>query len=202
MLKNYNYFNLINEYNEILNEKKEEYSSIYINFDNNIRILKELNIDYNKILKITLQKGPDFKTDDNIIFETLFSLDNIKNNLISLKILFRWNEVEFSKFLGRPLSKKVNSNLFEKINEFKELKYLYLSYVNFDKNVKIKIRNLKILIVNCENLSLSDIICPKLEILYYCNNNQEPKLEDINLENLKELKELYINSKKKVLKSV
>ena len=67
MLKNYNYFNLINEYNEILNEKKEEYSSIYINFDNNIRILKELNIDYNKILKITLQKGPDFKTDDNII---------------------------------------------------------------------------------------------------------------------------------------
>ena len=64
-------------------------SSIYFIFDNNINTLSKLNIDFSKITKIALDKGPEFKGDDNSIFHTLFSLNHIQNNLVHLSIRFR-----------------------------------------------------------------------------------------------------------------
>ena len=175
-LRNDNYKILKEEYNNLLNKSDIKYSSIYFYFDNNVTFLKELNIDFNKIVKITLDKGNEFKTDNNYVFQTLFSLNNIENNLISLTILFRWNEEEFTNFLKRKPSEKVKSDSFEKINNLKTLKYLCIKYVNFVENVKIKLSNLKeLIVVSCENLDLSDIICPKLEKLYFFRKD-EPNL--------------------------
>jgi len=54
----------------------------YIFFDKNVNILSKLNINFSNIIKITLHKGPKFKSDDNSVFQTLFSLNHIQNNLI------------------------------------------------------------------------------------------------------------------------
>ena len=183
-----------NTFNELLKKKDIKYSSIYCIFDNNINTLKNLEIDFNKIKKITLDKGPEFNTDNNIIFQTLFSLNNIENTLISLNIGFRWNEEDFSNFLWFK-SKIINSELFEQINNFKVLKYLYLYYIDFNKNVTIKLSNLKIFYcIECENLRLSDIICPKLKTLKYINEEtKDINFKTFDFKNLKELKELYID---------
>ena len=126
-------------------------------------------------------------------------MNNIENTLICLKICFRMNEEEFSEFLGFK-SKIVNSELFEKINNLKVLKYLYLFYIDFDKNVSIKLNNLKIFYsFECKNLSISDIICPKLQKLHYINEETENiNFKTFNFGNLKELKELYIDYQGKI----
>ena len=205
LLRNDDYEKYKIEYNSILNKKNIEYSSIYFMFDNNINFIKEINIDFNKIKKITLHKGHEFKTNNDLIFKTLFSLNDIENNLISLTIRFRWNEDEFTQFLGRKSSGKVDTNLFEKINNFKELRYLYLISINFDKNVTIKLNSLKVLLCSgCENLSLSGIICPKLRKLYYYNKGESNKIDykNIDLKELKGLKELYFNSEENIIEKV
>ena len=75
----------------------------------------------------------------------------------------------------------------------KALKYLCIKYVHFAENVKIDLINLKELkCEGCQNLNLSDIICPKLEKLYFFREN-EP---DLNYykgihDRFKKLKELY-----------
>ena len=78
----------------------------------------------------------------------------------------------------------------------KALKYLSIKHINFAENVKIKLSNLKKLIIeNCKNLDLSDIICPKLEKLYFYRED-EPNLNyfkgiDKKFKNLKELYTSY-----------
>ena len=88
--------------------------------------LKELNIDFNKIKRMTLgfmEKSSNYFLPKNIIqkntkyfFETLFSLNNIENNLIYL-------DIHFSSVM------KINSDLFENINKFKLLRYLYIIHL-------------------------------------------------------------------------
>ena len=102
------------------------------------------------------------------MFSRLFSLHNIENNLIRLIIPLRRNEEEFTASLKRKPSSKVKSVTFEKIINLKALKYLRIKHVHFAENVKINLINLKEL--KCEgsqNLNLSDIICSKLEKLYF-----------------------------------
>ena len=197
--------NYYKNYFDSLNKSNIEYSSIYYSFIDKRKIsyLKELNIDFNKIIKITLHKGNDFQTDNNLLFQTLFSLKNIENNLLSLTIYFRWNEEEFTSFLKRKPSKNVNPDLFEKINDLTALRYLQLFHVDFENKVTIKLKNLKYLFcLNCKNLNLSGIICPKLEILYFLSKEKQD-FKDINIQKLTRLKELYINnSKNNILEDV
>ena len=178
-----------------MNKPDINYSSIYFIFDNNIKFLKEINIDFNKIIKITLDKGPEFKTDNNIIFETLFSFDSIKNNLISLKIIFRFNEDEFTSFLERKPSKKVRFNAFNKINDLKALRDLSLYYVDFAENVTIRLNSLKRLICGyCKKLNFTDIICPNLKELTFYNKeiNTIDDFKKFSFDNFKKLKALYV----------
>ena len=69
---------------------------------------------------------------NNNLFKTFFSFDNIENNLIYLNINFaNYNNI--------------NPDLFEKINNFKLLRFLHMNSFKFDKNFNIKLNSLKIL---------------------------------------------------------
>ena len=59
-------------------------------------------------------------------------MNNIENNLIYL-------DIHFSSVM------KINSDLFENINKFKLLKYLYINSFNFNTNFIITLNDLKLL---------------------------------------------------------
>jgi len=190
-----------------LNNLNIKYFSIYYYFNEikKINYLKILNIDFNKIKKISLVQEEDIEepkkenyNDNKIFFETLFSFKNIENDLIYLKISFKKENI-------------LESNIFEKINNFKSLRYLYLKHFHFDKNLTIKLKNIEVLSCeNCKNIGIFenfDIKSKKLNINY--NNELEKvnfeKLEILNLEgnqisnidilenaNFKELKDLNL----------
>ena len=177
-----------------LNESNIKYSSIfydiYYNAMDENNYLKELNINYNNIKKLTLNIKYDIDYEEDILyennkdfFETFFSFNNIQNNLIYLNIDF--DEENY-----------LTSELFENINDFKSLKYLYICNFNFDNNFIIKIINLKLLYCEkCSNITISDTFCQKLEILNFIDNNISniKHLENVNLKELKELN-LYNNN--------
>ena len=169
-----------------LNKSGVKYSSIHYDFEESdeINSLKDLNIDFSKIKKLTLNLQSEqylyYKEEKKNIFffRYLFSFYNIENNLIYLKINF-WEK------------KDISPELFEKINTFKSLKYLFLQYFLFINNFTIKISNLELLSCRyCNNIKISKEFCPKLKILYLTWQ----KISDINfLENLN-LKELNLSN--------
>ena len=126
-----------------LNNMDINYASIFfiLKDTNKINYLKEINIDFNKIKRLTI-----YNYDDNIMqkniqnyFEIIFSFNNIENNLIYLNI-------NFKKCIIDPI-------LFENINNFKSLRYLFIRNINFDKDFIIKLKVLKILsIKSCKNI--------------------------------------------------
>ena len=150
--------------------------------------LKEIYIDFNKIKRMNLKlenKSYDYLLDENIIqkntkyfFESLFSLNNLENNLIYLNLYF-------------SILMKINPESFEKINEFKSLRYLYISSLNFNSNFIIKLNTLKVLLnIFSKNLLISEKTNENLEVLILSNNNItniNNVLETVNLEKLKEL---------------
>ena len=119
-----------------LNNLNINYSSIFYNLTdiNKINYLKEININFNKIKKLIIESDYDEYEDededededevkekekekDNIkknqiknFFEILFSINNIENNLIYLKIKFKHCQI--------------NPEILEKINNFKLLRQL------------------------------------------------------------------------------
>ena len=172
------------------------YTSIYYLLDdiNKINYLKEINIDFNKIKRLTIIEKEDInffvdEDEDNInknqinnFFEILFSINNINNNLIYLNIKLK--------------KCKINPELFENINNFKLLRYLYIENINFNKDFIIKLNKLKLLsIISCENIKLSEMSNEELKELNLSFNN----ISDINIlekVNFKELKELNLSYNK------
>ena len=160
-----------------LNNKKLKYLSIY-------NILDELNIDYlkklnfNNIKSLTLKYEYYYnkekyiysiRKNNNCFFETLFSLNNIENNLTYLKIDFIYKYSDDRH--------EIDSNLFEKINDFKSLKYLFIHSFKFVGNFNLKLNRLRLLsIYNCENINISQNF-QNLEIL----NLNKFDLPNINL---------------------
>ena len=182
----------IKEYNNIfniLNNSNIIYTAInYDLYDNigKINCLKDININFNNINKIIINTKFYFgKNYDshlvNSFFETLFSFDNIKNNLIYLEINFNTDVV-------------INSNNLENINNFRKLKYLYLSDINLNKNIIIRLNTLNALsIFRCENIK-----CPEnyynenLEIFKLGGNRLLSNLNILEKVNFKELNELNL----------
>jgi hypothetical protein len=149
----------IEDYKTFFNTK-EKYSSIYYTFNDikKINYLKEFNIDFNKIKRMTLKYyykndvNNTIKENDNYFFKTLFSFNNIEKNLIYLKI--NVNHI------------KLSPSVFENINNFKSLRFLYIENFNFDKEFIIKLNDLKLLsIISCENIKLSEIFNEKLKVI-------------------------------------
>ena len=144
---------------------------------NKINYLKEININFNKIKRLTLKINNNFNN-DNVIqeiikncLETLFSFNNIENNLIYLDIDFTNYETK------NDLFKKIDN-----INNFKSLRYLYIKNLKFNKDFIIELNELKLLsIKSCKNLKLSSNFNEKLRELI---------LRDNKISNLKILKEV------------
>ena len=180
-------------YFDKLNKLNIKYSSIYCTFDdiNKISYLIELNIDFNKIKRISLieernnkeEKKEKYLEDNKNFFGTLFSIKNIENSLIYLKIIF-------------STASKLEPILFEKINDFKLLRYLYIEYLHFVKKFTIKLENItKLSFINCKNITISKTFCIKIEIL----NLRENEISNINIlenDNFKELKKIDLSQNK------
>ena len=141
--------------------------------------LNDLNIDFNRIKRMTL-KVCDTTIDDiyenNLFFSNLFSINNIENNLIFLKIHYH--------------NCNISPNSFEKINSFKSLKYLFVRNVTFKRNFTIKLKDL--IIFNCDyciNIDISENIKFKdlKELNMPYNEIVDVKLNFYNFENLETL---------------
>ena len=101
---------------------------------------------------------------DNNFFKILFSINNIENNLIYLNINLK--------------NCKINPELFENINNFKLLRYLYIKHINFNKDFIIKLNKLKLLSITlCDKIKLSEMSNEELKELYLNDN----KISDINI---------------------
>ena len=167
-----------------LNQSNIKYSSIYYIFNNKCKInkLKELNIDFNKVKRITLiQDIKDVIIKKNkVFFETLFSIKGIENNLVYLKIYFN-------------NTYKLKPKLFENINNFKSLKYLEIKSFNFDEIFTIRLSNLiSLSFKNSKNIIISDTICQQLEILNFEKNESPIIISNFENTNFKILKELNL----------
>ena len=129
-----------------LNKLDVKYSSIYYEFYcHKISFLKDLNIDFNKIKRISLNEKDDgiydYLLDKSNFFETFFSFNNIEDNLIYLKIFY---------------TKIVNIIPFENINNFKSSQYLYIDLLRFEKVLTIKINNL--ITLSCNDIGNVNVL--------------------------------------------
>ena len=178
-----------------LNNLNIKYSSIFYNLKdiNKIVYLKEININFNKIKRLTIinddedeNEEEEEEEEDDIIkrqiksfFKILFSINRIENNLIYLKIILKNCEI--------------NNELFENINNFRLLRYLYLENINFEKDFLIKLNLLKLIsIISCNNIKLSEISNEKLNKLKI-NKNKISDIKILEKVNIKELKELDLS---------
>ena len=199
---------------EAMNKSGIKYTSIFIlgnaNYEKNK--LNEFNIDFNQIKKLTIKKDEDpinfivrygqqvcsscydgclddYNAEElknsEIFYKKLFSMDNILDNLVYLKLdeffePIRWvNPIEMDPII------------FEGINGFKSLKYLYLSSYGFKTKFIFKLYNLeKIEFKYCNNIgfidnSLLNLKCLILENCSFGEPNSSllkiPKLETCSL---------------------
>ena len=156
--KNINKYNLKDDYRRIfekLNELNIKYFSInFIFSDNNsINYLKDFNIDFNKIKRLTIVQEDIINKNDKYLFKTIFSFNNIENTLIYLKL-----------YLEEEKNFKTDSESFEGINNFKSLRYLYISYFDFDKTFLFKLKTLKLLsFEKVKNINISQDCCSNLK---------------------------------------
>jgi len=169
--------NSIKEAFENLN-KSNKILSIYYTLDN-IRDfdLKELNL---KIKRLTLEitASNPLEKDINYLFETLFSIKNIENNLIYLKII--------------GANGVAKSSVFKKLNDFKLLKNLYIENLNISCNFDLYLNELNVLrLKNCNIFNrLNNSISKKLKVLQFYNSLTS--INELNKVNFKDLKVLYI----------
>ena len=112
-----------------------------------------------------------------IIFLKLYLIKNIENSLIFLKIEFNIENI-------------IEPNLFEEINNFKSLRYLYIKFFKFNTNFFFKLENIKILSCkNCKNINLLETIGREIKILDLIENeiSNIDILEKVNFKDLKKL---------------
>ena len=138
--------------------------------------LKELNIKIKRLTLIITASNP-LEKDINYLFETLFSIKNIENNLIYLEI--------------NGADGQANSIIFNKLNDFKLLKYLYIRNLNINCNIDLYLNELSVLIIKNSNI-FNRLISQKLKVLkfYNCLTFKH----ELDKANFKDLKTLYINN--------
>ena len=185
--------NFYNDYISIfgkLNKIKSKYSSILFIYENfkDINYLFKFNINFSQIKKLHILDSKystcSFECKNKMIIDnsyyslkTVFSHNDIKNNLISLN-LDSYNKIE------------IENNIFKPLNDFKVLEELNLQNFKFKNNFSLKLNNLKKLeLIFCENISFENC-CLNLYILRLVDYNitppksllQFPNLESCDLE--------------------
>ena len=147
------HYNIEDEYIKKFDELHK--SNINISSIKISRIENNNDLDYFSKFKINLNLLKNVfigNVDDIIIIKNFFSLFTIKNNLIHLELGFFKNQIEPS--------------LFEGINSFTSLKYLFLEGLIFKKTFIFKLYNLeKIDILRCENFKFEENSLANLKIL-------------------------------------
>jgi len=178
-------FKLIQKYNledkyikkfEILHKSNKNLSSIELRLreTNDLNCLKKFKINFNQIKNLFIKDNLVKKLNDNI-FEKLFSFFSIKNNLIHLELRVSQDSIEPS--------------LFEGINSFTSLKYLFILSLKFKGIFVFKLYNLeKLKLTSCENIafeenSLLNLKSIDLDQTLIITNNplKFPNLEEISL---------------------
>ena len=177
---------------ENMNKSKFKYTSLIINYKLNkdIDFLKELNIDFKNIKKISFNiKEDEGETGDkeenieniencNYFLKNLFSFDNFGSNLLFLNIQFPIKEDE-----------ALDINLIKNINNLKLLKFLILSEFILNETFEINLQNLEVLkLENCENIFLAGGIYNNLNYLFLIDSivfMVQPLLKFPNLTNSK-----------------
>ena len=153
---------------EKMNKTNINYSLLF-NYNNSsdIKYLKQFNVDFKNVKKLTIRPIPalcgSFKTYvsylDPILpkfFETLFSLKDIQNNLVYLKIQILFNQ-----------RIKISPNSLLKLNDFKALENLELEGFNIDSKFVLSLQNLKNLsLYKVKNISLDETGALKNLLLY------------------------------------
>ena len=179
-------FNLKEDYKiafDKLNKSNVKYSIINCDFNKieDINYLKEFQINFSHIKRLTIVQNIDDNEKHDFLFKTLFSFNNIENNLVYLNIKFYFS------------FEKINPNSMENLNNFKSLEKLILTEFIFETTFKLKLKNLKeIKLYCCENILFDEDIFLNLKILVLeqCKieipNNilKLPELEQLNLEGL------------------
>ena len=131
-----------------LNKTKSKYSSIKIDFKNNedINIIKELNINFEQIKELSILKNGRSDTYNyNYFFNNLFTMKSFINN-INLEFLF-------INIFDSYNSIKIDANSLEGLNNFNNLKILKLNSFKINDIFTLKLSNLKELELNrCENI--------------------------------------------------
>ena len=147
---------------ENLNKNKLNNICIKINFrnENDINVLKDININYEKIQDLDIINiGNEKNINYDNIFNQIILAPNFGKNLkkLNLKIHDVWGKINDIK-------------LFEKINNFSNLTSFELNGFKFQKNFKLELKNITSLILrNCSNVVLSD--SDKLENIIISNTN-------------------------------
>ena len=143
-------------------------SSIYYNLDEpDINYLKKWNI--NNIKRLTLKNEKYYAPKVEKICKYIFSINNIENTLTYLNLDFLISQ------------STINSNLFEKINNFKSLKYLFIYSFIFSINFTLDLKTLRLLsIYHCENINVSNNCSQNLEILKLYNTKILKKIMNLN----------------------
>ena len=124
--------NLKNELISKLNNMKNIALSIELSNDNDITNLKNLKLKYNQItnLYVELKNGKKKKNNSFVFLIKFFSFDEIKNNLTELNCNYELKNIP------------PNINIFYELYNFKSLKNLTLSSLEFIDNYTIKLKNL------------------------------------------------------------
>ena len=140
-------FNLKNDYISFFQKDIENNNLLYINFDeiNQIKILKELKINYYNYLYFNSENELN-NNEYNLYISTIFSLENIENNLETLIL-------EFPKLIKISNSIIENNGCFNQINNLKSLKNIEFANLYFKESFIIKLNKLeRINFQYCKNI--------------------------------------------------
>ena len=172
-----------------LNKSNVKYTKLDIEFFDPIEMeyLKDFNINFSHIKKLTVSQNNDFYLDVfssyDFILKTLFSFKNIENNLIYLDLQLTNKE-------------RINADYMGNLNNFKSLEILYLNGFNFIPTFVLKLKNLKELKLQyCDNILFGeeDIFLKLKELNLFESYFELPNLL-FKLPELEILKCEYINT--------
>ena len=164
-----------------LNSNYPKLDLFYKNADD-IDYLEKIKINFSLLKRLNLQPAGDVVINNYSLLNSLFSLPNIKNNLIYLEIkgTFKEDEKPHFHFHGHHNVEEVNE-LKGSLNDFTSLEVLKLTSFLFKELFKLKTSNLKELYLdNCKNISFEGGQSLKLKKISLLNNNIiEPKIKII-----------------------
>lgn len=172
----------LNAFQKLNDYYNANYSSIILKCQNNndLKYLNKFKINLDNLKKLSLLPDPnifDFKSFNDLLYN-LFSINNIKNNLLELKIKLESNII-------------INNDIMENLNDFKGLEKLELSRFDIKGYFTLKLINLKSLnLYICNNIAFENGFGLNLKKLWIssCKLIQKrnsliklPKLEECSL---------------------